>query len=197
MPFDPSLPQENTLADAVQMRAQFTGLKDLIDAVSGVTSAVVDSVTTLNPGDPATVSVSVIGTVLHMSLALPRGDAGATGPQGQPFANAVVDSTSTLAPGANATVSVFFDGTLVHFSFGIPRGNQGDQGNQGPPGEVTNAALGSALTATLNSAAANSSANSNGVGTLDIPFSNDPPALSDIELLRTKLNELILALRRP
>ena len=33
MPFDPSLPQEATLADAAQMRAQFNGLKDLIDAI--------------------------------------------------------------------------------------------------------------------------------------------------------------------
>ena len=102
----------------------------------------------------------------------------------------------TLAPGENATVSVFFDGTLVHFSFGIPRGNQGEQGIQGPTGEVTNTALATALVTMLNSAAANSSANSNGVGTLDIPFTNDPPTLSDIELLRTKLNELITAMRR-
>ena len=33
MPFDPSLPQENTEIDAAQMRAQLTGLKALIDAV--------------------------------------------------------------------------------------------------------------------------------------------------------------------
>ena len=32
-PFDPNLPQENTEVDAVQMRAQFNGLKDLIDAL--------------------------------------------------------------------------------------------------------------------------------------------------------------------
>ena len=30
MPFDPNLPQENTLADAAQVRAQFNGLADLI-----------------------------------------------------------------------------------------------------------------------------------------------------------------------
>jgi hypothetical protein len=40
------------------------------------------------------------------------------------------------------------------------------------------------------------SANSNGVGTLDTSFTNDPPMLSDIELLRAKMNELITALRR-
>ena len=196
MPYDPSFPATGLELKSAGFRDQFHGMKDLIDAASGVTSATVDSVTTLNPGDPATVSLSVTGTVLHMSLGLPRGGDGATGPQGQPFANAVIDSTSTLNPGENATVSVFFDGTLVRFTFGIPRGNQGEQGIQGPTGEVTNTALATALVTTLNSAAANSSANSNGVGTLDIPFTNDPPTLSDIELLRTKLNELITALRR-
>ena len=33
MPFDPNLPQENTLIDAVQMRGQLNGLKELIDAI--------------------------------------------------------------------------------------------------------------------------------------------------------------------
>ena len=39
-------------------------------------------------------------------------------------------------------------------------------------------------------------ANTNAVPTLDTPFANDPPTLADIELLRAKMNELILALRR-
>jgi hypothetical protein len=38
------------------MRAQFAGLKQLIDTVPTITAAVVDSVSTLNPGDPATVN---------------------------------------------------------------------------------------------------------------------------------------------
>lgn len=33
MPFNPNLPIENTLGDAAEMRAQFNGLKDLIDAI--------------------------------------------------------------------------------------------------------------------------------------------------------------------
>ena len=196
MPYDPTKPAFGSPDSSAEMRAQLNGLKDLIDAASGVTYATVDSVTTLNPGDPASVSVSMIGTVLHMSLGLPRGADGATGPQGQPFALAVIDSVTSLDPGNTATVSVFFDGSFVHFSFGIPRGNQGDQGPQGTPGEVDAAALGAAISGALATAAANSSANTNAVPTLDIPFTNDPPTLSDIELLRTKLNELIVALRR-
>ena len=111
-----------------------------------------------------------------------------------------------MNPGDAATVSTSFDGSNVHFQFGIPRGNdgsQGPQGNtgndgaqgpqgpegpQGPTGEVTNAALASAIAGT--------SANTNGVATLDMPFTNDPPTLADIEVLRAKINERILAQRR-
>ena len=39
-------------------------------------------------------------------------------------------------------------------------------------------------------------ANTNAVSTLDTPFTNDPPPLADMEILRTKINELISALRR-
>ena len=34
------------------------------------------------------------------------------------------------------------------------------------------------------------------VATLDTPFANDPPTLADLEVMRAKLNEVILALRR-
>ena len=192
--FDPNLPQANTLADAVQMRAQFNGLNDKIDAIPGITSAVVDSVTTVGPGQPATVTVSVIGTVLHLSLALPEGQPGLQGLQGTPgspgppFANAVIDSVNTLNPPEPASVFMSFDGTNVHFVFNIPRGAQGEQGIQGPPGEVTNAALASAIAGTSN--------NTNAVATLDTPFTNDPPTLADMEVMRAKINELINAQRR-
>ena len=196
MPFDPSLPVEHTDIDAAQMRSQFNGLKALIDAITSVTTATVDAVNTLNPGDPATVSVSIIGSVLHLSFGIPRGPDGAPGPQGAPFAAAIVDGVNTLDPGNPATVTAFFDGNNVHFTFSIPRGAQGEQGVQGPTGEVTTAALNSALGNALTTAAGNSSANSNGVSTLDTPFTNDPLSLADGEALRTKINELITALRR-
>ena len=56
--FDPNLPQENTPADAVQMRNQLNGLKAIIDAILTVTAAQVDSTTTLPQGSPANASVS-------------------------------------------------------------------------------------------------------------------------------------------
>ena len=80
--FDPNLPQENTEIDAVQMRGQLTGLKDLIDAVPGVTGAVIDEVNTLPPGDPATVAVSLTGTTLHFTFGIPEGVQGDEGTSG-------------------------------------------------------------------------------------------------------------------
>ncbi len=191
-----------------EMRSQLTGLKDLIDAISTISAAQIDSVSTGNPGDPATVGLSVVGATLHFTFGLPRGNDGGQGPpgnngndggqgppgpQGPAFAAAVVDSTNTLDPGNPATVALSFDGSNLRFFFGIPRGSNGTNGNdgapglQGAPGEVSNAQLASAINGT--------SANSNGVNTLDtVPI--DPPSFADYEALRAKMNELINALRR-
>ena len=145
--FDPTLPQAGTEIDAVQMRGQLNGLKDLIDAIQTISSAVVDGVNTLNPGEPAT-----------------------------------VDST--------------FDGTTVHFTFGIPTGNsgndggQGPQGEQGPPGQN-----GEVSFIQLDNAIAGTSANSNAVSTLGLAV-NDPPTQAEVLQIASKLDELILALRR-
>jgi hypothetical protein len=195
----------STVADATQMRAQLNGLKDLIDAVSGVTSAQVDTVSTLPPGSPAAVMVSVNGNVLHLSFDLPQGNDGGQGQngtdggQGPPFTNFVVDGVVTLNPGDNATVGAAFDGSAVRLNFGIPRGNdgatggQGQNGNdggpgpQGPPGEVSNAELQAAITG--------SSANSNAVAALTFGAgpSYDPAQQQEVI---AKVNELISALRR-
>lgn len=56
MPFDPTVPALNVEATSAMFRGQFNGLKDLIDAVPTITSAVVDTVTTLPAGDPAAVT---------------------------------------------------------------------------------------------------------------------------------------------
>jgi hypothetical protein len=169
-------------------------LKTLIDNALGVTAVVVDSITTLDPGEPATVSASIVNSVLHLSLGIPRGVAGpdgAPGPQGPPFASVVVDSVATLSPGESATVTVSFDG-IVHLAFGIPRGMTGADGAPGRAGEVTTAALNAAIAAAL----PGTSSNSNSVPTLDTPFTNDPPTLADLEVLRTAYNALVLVLRR-
>ena len=179
--------------------------------------AVVDSVTTLNPGDSATVGVSFDGSNVRFNFAIPRGNDGSQGPpgntgndggqgpqgvQGPPFAQALVDGVTTLDPGQPATVQTSFDGSNVRFSFGIPRGNDGQNGtngtngsdgingsngSDGAPGEVTSAQLSAAISGT--------SANTNSVSTLGqaADGSYNPQQMQD---LMNKVDELINALRR-
>jgi hypothetical protein len=155
--FDPNLPQEGTPLDAVQMRNQLNGLKALIDAIPILAAAQVDGTTTLPPGDPANVSVSVVGDTLHLTFGIPQGQTGIAGNDGP-------------------------EGPQ-----GIP-GPPGEPGTPGESGEVTFAALSTELTN-------NTSANSNGVGTLGF-FANDPPNQSDVQQIIDKVDELINALRR-
>ncbi|MBI3882430.1 MAG: hypothetical protein HY301_20520 [Verrucomicrobia bacterium] len=174
MPFDPTYPPSHAPVLSAPMRNQFNALNDKIDAVP----------------------------------AGPPGPPGNDGPIGPPMANVVVDAVNTLNPDQPATVDASFDGTNVHLTIGLPRGltgatgndggtgGQGDKGDKGDPGEVTNAQLSDGLAATLASAAANSSANTNAVPTLDDPFVNAPPTLADLELMRAAHNALVLALRR-
>jgi hypothetical protein len=179
MSFDPNLPQENTLIDAAQMRSQFNGLKALMDAIVTIVAAQIAAVNTLNPGDPATVSVSVVGDTLHFTFGIPRGADGTDGAQGPPFASAIVDAVNTLPAGSPATVSVSFDGTNVRFTFGIPAGADG------APGEVTTAALDAAIATTAQ--------NPSGIGPYPGTFS-DPVTQAEmlnyvawVESLRTGL----------
>ena len=186
MPYDPNFPPHGADLISAEFRDQFHGIKALIDAIAAIIAAQIAGVGTLNPGEAATATVTVVGDTLQFTFAIPRGNDGAQGipgipgdpgMQGPPFAQAIVDAVNTLAPGSAATVGVSFDGTNVHLTFGIPAGAAGADG------EVTNAALAAAIAGTSN--------NSNAVATLDTPFA-DP----DAESLRQKLNELILAQRR-
>jgi hypothetical protein len=79
MPFDPSKPANNSPNSSAEMRSQLTGLKALIDAILTITSAQVDGVNTVPPGNPANVSLSVIGNTLHFTFDLPQGEVGPTG----------------------------------------------------------------------------------------------------------------------
>ena len=155
----------------------------LIGAVPAISAVVVDSVDTLAAGTPATVSANIIGGVLHLAFGIP---------QGAPFAGVNINGVTTLNPGDSATVSVVFDGNAVRLEFGIPRGADGAPG---APGEVTNAALAAAITSVTDSLATGSSANSNGVSTLNLAVS-DPPSQMEMQALANKLDELIAALRR-
>ena len=184
MPFDPNLPQEHTLADAAQMRAQLTGLKDLIDAVPAVAGAVVDDVTTLNPTEPAEATASFDGSTVHFTFAIPRGQEGASA---APITTFIIDAVNMLPPEDPPSANATFDGGAVHLVFNLPRGLTGSDGIQGPPGEVTNAALTAAINGT--------SSNSNAVDL--IPFTaNGTYDVYQQEAIINKINELINALRR-
>jgi hypothetical protein len=85
MPFDPNKPANGSPNSSAEMRAQFNGLKDLIDALptgAGITGAVVDAVTTQPPGTQAMVSVSLVGGELHFSFGIPEGAQGSQGSNG-------------------------------------------------------------------------------------------------------------------
>jgi hypothetical protein len=181
MPYDPNYPPTNAAVQSAPMRAQFTGLKELIDTVSGVTSAVVDDVSTVPDGDPPFVNVGVSGSVLHLTFGLSRGNPGPEGPQGPPFANAVVDAVNTVAPDDPAQASVSFDGANVQFTFDIPAGQSG------PPGEVTQAALDGAIS----TAAQNPDTVSTLGLTADAGY-ND----AQMQAVINKLDEVISALTR-
>jgi len=98
MPYDPTYPATNALIESAPLRGQFHGLKDLIDAVSGVTGAVVDAVNTLPPGNAAAVGVSVSGTELHLTFDLPRGDTGTDGMNGMSGSNGADGSPGPQGP---------------------------------------------------------------------------------------------------
>ena len=181
MPYDPTLPLPNSPLESQVIRDQFQALFNLINNIATITAAQVDGVTTVNPGDPAGVSVSVSGGTLHLSFSIPRGNDGAQGEQGQVGQTGQDGPQGPAGPEGQAGPAGAMGGD----------GPQGPPGPAGPPGEVTTVDLNNAIAAALVSAAANSSANSNAVSTLNTPFA-DP----DAEALRVAFNGLVGVLRR-
>jgi hypothetical protein len=203
MAFNPSLPVNGSTIYAAELRGQFNGLNDKIDGIPGITSAVVDSVTTVGPGEPASATLSIVGTVLHLSVALPEGQPGQQGLEGTP-GGAGADGAAALVavavPGMNAVgtgfVSFGFAATPVNLGW-LPgtrlraaanadpanwmegsivalgptevtlsvdaTGGAGSftgwnlslAGAQGAPGEVSNAAMDSAISSAITDTARN------------------------------------------
>lgn len=189
MPYDPTLPAPNSPLESQVIRDQLQALFVLINNIVNLSAAQVDGVNSVPAGSPAQVAVSVYGTTLHFSFDLPQGQQGPMGQQGPPFATAMVDAVNTVEPDQPATVSVNYDGTNVRFTFDIPRGHDGmngsngSDGGQGPAGEISQTQLDTAISGT--------SANTNGITTLDSVFAD-----ADMEVMRQKLNEMILNGRR-
>jgi len=119
--FDPNLPAPDSDMVSAEMRSQFNGLKDLIDALQNITQAEVAAVNTLPPGDPAVASVTLLNNgSLQFSFGIPQGMTGETGATGQ-----------------NGT-----DGQNGQ------NGMDGQPGQQGPPGEVSLQQLADAIATT-------------------------------------------------
>ena len=94
MPFDPNLPATNSPNSSAEMRSQLTSLKALIDAILTITAAQVDGVNTLPPGNPASVSLSVIGNTLHFTFDIPQGEVGPMGEVSQAQLDSAIAGTS-------------------------------------------------------------------------------------------------------
>ena len=118
MPFDPAKPAFGSPDSSAEMRAQLNGLKDIIDAIPAgppgpqgppFASAVVDGVTTLNPGDAATVAVNFDGTNVHFTYGIPRGADGPIGSDGAPgeVSNAALAAAiATTSANTNAVATL-------------------------------------------------------------------------------------------
>ena len=121
MPFDPTKPAFGSPDSSAEMRSQFNALNDKIDAIPAgpqgppgppFADAVVDSVTTLPPGDSATVGTNFDGIHVRFTFGIPRGTTGgdgAPGPQGVPgevtnaaLATALSSALATAAANSSA-----------------------------------------------------------------------------------------------
>ncbi len=105
MPFDPDIPPNNVQVRAAELRGQFQGLKALIDAVPGVASALIGTVSTLPPGSSATADLQIVSGVLVLNLGLPQGqqgDPGATGQPGEVTANDLNNAVTTVTNASSA-----------------------------------------------------------------------------------------------
>jgi len=217
MPFDPALPRTGSRASSAEMRSQFTSLKALIDAIpppipgppgpqgeqgpqgysgrdgaEGPTGpqgpAGADGRSIVNVYDDgsgrAIVQMSDGTTYGPFAIASgpvgPQGDPGPQGPEGR-YVSGVADD------GVGRAIIQMSDGS----TYGPFTVATGPQGAQGPAGEVTTSALNDAISAAL----AATSANSNGIPILDMTVS-DPPTQMEMQTIATRLDQLILALRR-
>jgi hypothetical protein len=99
----------------------------------------------------------------------------------QSITSAQVDGTNTLPPGTPAAVTLTVTGGTLRFTFDIP------MGQPGPPGEVSQNELISAILSTA--------LNPDNVSPLGTLFM-EPVSANDLNIVASKLDELIGALKR-
>ena len=106
------------------------------DGQNGVTPTLAaGNVETLEPGQPATASVTGEGSAYQINLGIPRGQTGAQGAPGQNGEDGqtptiTVGSVTTLDPGQDATAEITGETPNLVLSLGIPQGQPGKDGTE-------------------------------------------------------------------
>ena len=88
----------------------------------------VGTTTTLDAGNPATVSNSGTSSAAVFDFGIPKGPKGDPGAAGT-TPTVAAGTTTTLAAGSSATVTNSGTSTAAVFDFGIPKGDKGDTGS--------------------------------------------------------------------
>ena len=112
----------------------------------------VGTTTTLDAGNPATVSNSGTSSAAVFDFGIPKGPKGDPGTAGA-GATVAAGTTTTLAAGSSATVTNSGTSTAAVFDFGIPKGDKGDPGSAGTPGAAATIAVGTTTTLPAGSSA--------------------------------------------
>ena len=109
------------------------------DGQNGVTPTLAaGDVETLEPGQPATASVTGEGPAYQINLGIPRGQTGAQGAPGQDGQDGqdgqtptiAVGTVTTLDPGQDATAEITGETPNLVLSLGIPQGQPGKDGTE-------------------------------------------------------------------
>lgn len=106
------------------------------DGENGVTPTLAaGNVETLEPGQPATASVTGEGPAYQINLGIPRGQTGAQGAPGQDGQDGqtptiAVGTVTTLDPGQDATAEITGETPNLVLSLGIPQGQPGKDGTE-------------------------------------------------------------------
>ena len=128
----------DTLAGTTQRTAETNAKNYTDEKIAGAIG--VGDTTTLEPGNNATVTETVVGGVHQFSFGIPKGEKGADGAKGDtghagPYTDIEIGTVTTGEPGTNAEAS--FDTStpgMALLDLKIPRGAPGTNGSTGPAG---------------------------------------------------------------
>lgn len=128
----------DTLAGTTQRTAETNAKNYTDEKIAGAIG--VGNTTTLEPGNNATVTETVVGGVHQFSFGIPKGEKGTDGAKGDtgpagPYTDIEIGTVTTGEPGTNAEAT--FDTStpgVALLDLKIPRGAPGADGSTGPAG---------------------------------------------------------------